>query len=397
MTKTQASRLVGAAATAIIVAHSAYALNPPAPIEIDGGPLGNLEFSGGADGLFYSQSGTADKSSILSAQNNGTGSSLLGDKSNGANVGNLELTLKKPTGVLQFDLEMAIYGGTPALGSAFGHANLDTFPTSPLKIATVTVAPTNSPITLSAGLVGSLEGYEYTADFNNANIFASSMWYVENNASRGVSAAYSGGPFAVTVTFGDGWYTGVFNFVQALVSYTSGNNSFNAFYGGNLGRTGLNAETYGECGGSRCTVGSYGAYYINSQMFGAYDTYTTAAVSITPEVQYVYAKPDHLIGIQKFTSNLGAAVFTDYRFLGTPYLLGGMAQYFNSIGSGNWFLGPRTSGVGFQLSPTWQYKNLFTRVSVGYTHLLTAPEAGYGNDGRGRNVVQGALEAGLLF
>jgi hypothetical protein len=255
----------------------------------------------------------------------------------------------------------------------------------------------SSPVTLTGGLVGSLEGFEYTADFNNANIFASDMWYVENNASRGVSASYNNGPLSATVTFGDGWYTGVFNFAQALVSYTSGNNSFSAFYGGNLSSTGVDAETYAECGGSRCTVGEYGSYYINSQLFGAYDTYTAKNFNITPEVQYVYAKQNHRVGINQFTSNLGAAVFTDYQFSGTPYLLGGMAEFFSSVGPSNWFLGARSSGVGFELTPTWQYKYLFARVSAGYLHLLTSPNAGYGNNGRGRDVVQGALEAGLLF
>jgi hypothetical protein len=397
MKKFHPARLLGAAASIMLVSHSAHALNPPPAIQIDGGPLGNLELTGAADGLFYAQSGTASKSSVDSAANNGTGTSLLGDQSNGANFGNMEVSLGKSTGVLRFNLELAIYGGTPALGSGFGRANLDTFPTSPLKIATITVAPPSSPITLTGGLVGSLEGYEYTADFNNANIFASDMWYVENNASRGVSASYSNGPLSAVVTFGDGWYTGVFNFAQALVSYTSGNNSFSAFYGGNVSSTGVNAETYAECGGARCTVGEYGSYYINSQLFGAYDTYTANNFNITPEVQYVYAKQDHRVGINQFTSNLGAAVFTDYQFSGTPYLLGGMAEYFSSIGPSNWFLGARTSGVGFELTPTWQYKYLFARVSAGYLHLLTSPNAGYGNDGRGRDVVQGALEGGILF
>jgi hypothetical protein len=73
MKTSRSARLLGAAATALLVSHSAYALNPPAPIQIDGGPLGNLELTGAADGLFYAQSGTADKSSVASAANNGAG------------------------------------------------------------------------------------------------------------------------------------------------------------------------------------------------------------------------------------------------------------------------------------------------------------------------------------
>ena len=53
--------------------------------------------------------------------------------------------------------------------------------------------------------------------------------------------------------FGDGYNTGVFNFLQALFTYTvNSSNAVNIFYGGNLGRTGLNAKTYS----GTCTYGS---------------------------------------------------------------------------------------------------------------------------------------------
>lgn len=92
-------------------------------------------------------------------------------------------------------------------------------------------------------------------------------------------------------------------------------------------------------------------------------------------------RQDHRVGINQFTSNLGAAVFTDYQFGSVPYLLGGMAEYLSSVGLSNWFLGARSCGAGFELTPTWQYKYLFACASAGYLHLLTAPNGGYGNDG----------------
>ena len=79
-----------------------------------------------------------------------------------------------------------------------------------------------------------------------------------------------------------------------------------------------------------------------------------------------------------------------------------MAEYFTSNGQGDWFIAPHAEGVGFELSPTWQYKDLFARVSAGYVHLINTGNdpvgyPAYGNDGTGSNVVQAALEAGLLF
>ena len=55
------------------------------------------------------------------------------------------------------------------------------------------------------------------------------------------------------------------------------------------------------------------------------------------------------------------------------------------------------AGFGLELSPTWQYKNLYARLSVGYLHLTNTGGAGYGNNGNGRDVVQSGLEGGVLF
>lgn len=388
-------RLLGAtviSGLSLLSTQNAHALTGPQSITLDGGPLGTLELSGGADGLAYYQTGTGSKS-------------LLGDRDTGANLGSAEIRLSKTSGIVQFDIQIAALGGTSALGTAPGRAGVNFYITGPVKLATITIAPPGSPVTLTAGHVGSLEGYEDFVDYNNANIFQSDLWYVENSNSRGVSLNYNQGPVAATVTFGDGWDTGVFNFLQALGTYTfDSHNSLSIYYGGNLGRTGLQALTYGTNNGVRNTVGGYGANYINSQMLGGYYQYNTGNLSLVPEVQYVYAKPDHRLGIQKFTSNLGALLIADYAFSNTPYSLAGDVQYFDSIGTtahsaDNWFIAPGAEGIGLQLTPTWQYKNLFSRVSAGYVYLINSgtSAAGYGDNGHGRNVFQAALEGGVLF
>ena len=63
------------AGTALAAAPAAHAFNPPSPIKIDGGPLGQLLLSGGADGYVYGLTGAGSSSSP----------GLLGtDKSGGA-------------------------------------------------------------------------------------------------------------------------------------------------------------------------------------------------------------------------------------------------------------------------------------------------------------------------
>jgi hypothetical protein len=375
------------AGSSLFAMHAAHALNGPTNIDIDGGPFGQLELSGGMSGYFYGQSGTS--------RNDESANSAVGNKATGANVSQAMIELQKTSGVLQFTIEVGPQNGVPYLGVKPTQASVTVYRASPLYLGYVTLAPKNSPVTISVGQLPSLEGYESGLSWGNANLFRSALYSVENMQNVGVSGTYTHGPLSATVTFGDGYDTRVFNFLQALVTYNfNSNNALNVFYGGELGKTGLNSITYNQY-----TVGNYGSYFVNSQMYGAYYSYTNGNLNLVPEVQYVYANRDVALGIPNYTSNFGAALFSDYNFGTSPYSLGGMAEYFTSNGSGDWFIAPHAEGVGFQLSPTWQYKDLFARVSGGYMHLINRGNGApaYGNNGTGSDVVQGALEAGLLF
>ena len=303
---------------------------------------------------------------------------------------------QKNTGILQFTIEVGPQTGAPYLGVKESQASVTEYRASPIYLGYVTIAPKNSPVTISVGQLSSLEGYESGVSWNNPILFKSALYSVENSQNVGVSATYTRGPFSATVTYGDGYDTRVFNFLQALATYNfNSNNVLNVYYGGELGKTGNNAITYDQY-----TVGNYGPYFVNSQMFGAFYSYTHGNLNLVPEVQYVYAKPNNEAMMPKSTSNFGAALFGDYTFGSSPYSLGGMAEYFTSNGQGDWFIAPHAEGVGFELSPTWQYKDLFARVSAGYVHLINTGNdpvgyPAYGNDGTGSNVVQAALEAGL--
>ena len=225
-----------------------------------------------------------------------------------------------------------------------------------------------------------------------------SIFYVENSQSRGVEAAYTFGPVAATVEFGDGFDTGVFNFLQALATYTiNSTNTASIFYAGNLGQTGLAARSYGN----GVDVATYGPQYINSQMIGAFYSYTMGNLNLVPEVQYVVAKQNQSLGLFKQSSNFGAAVFADYTFGTSPYSLGAWIEYANSNGRDTWFIGPGSQAVGISVTPTWQYKDLFARADAGGMYLLQnkfdGTSYGYGSNGNGKAMFTGTLEAGLLF
>jgi hypothetical protein len=215
-----------------------------------------------------------------------------------------------------------------------------------------------------------------------------------------VSGTYASGPVSATVTFSDGWDTGVFNWLQAQATYTfNANNSLTLFYGGNLGTVGRYAHLLGNAQVENYTAGP------NSQMLGYWYTYTQGNLMLLPEVQGQYARANTKAGIFKPTWNLGAAVLADYSFGSSPYSLGGWVEYFTShsatVDNFNWFVGPDSQAVGATLSPTWQYKDLFARANLGYIYLLHHKDAldgryGFGNS-FGAGLFQGTLEAGLEF
>ncbi|WP_298286084.1 hypothetical protein [Acidocella sp.] len=385
------------AASSLLAMQAANAMTGPQAISIDGGPLGSLSLSGGADGYGYYLG------------NAGQGSR---EQNTGAALGNAMIELQKTSGIVQFTVEVGANGNESlgALSYTKGHvseAAVNNYVTGPLYAGYVTLAPSNLPVTISAGQLGSLEGYEGSFDWSNPSQFTTLLFYTENAQSRGVNVAYSQGPLSATVQFGDGSDSGVANFLQALVSYSfDANNTLNVFYGGNLGRTGANTFFYGNL------TTAAAPYYYNSQLFGAYYSYTNGNLNLVPEVQYVYAKPQayySLDGMSKTSSAFGAALFGTYSLANTPYSLGGWVEYFNSrVGAtdgnnfANWAIGPDAQAIGVALSPTWQYKDLFARANAGYIYLLRNKSAagttyGYGTGGHAKGQFMGTLEAGVLF
>lgn len=368
------------AASSILAIHAAQAMSGPTAIQIDGGPLGPLQLSGGVDGYGYFVSNTPS-----------------GTLSNGANVGSALVELQKNTGVLQFTIEVGSNGGAVTVGTNRpAQTSITTFSTGPLYAGYVTIAPTDMPFTISAGQIASLEGWESGIDWVNASQLTTSIFYVQNSQNRGVTGTYTAGPVSATLTFGDGFDTGVWNFLQGLVSYTiNSTNSVSVYAAGNLGRTGLNTITYGGV-----TTGTYGANFVNSNMIGGYYSYTMGNLNLVPEVQYVYAKADAQLGLTKESANFGTALFADYTFGTSPYSIGGWAEYEDSTGPDFWFVGPRSEAVGAAVSPTWQYKYLFARANVGALYLLNNKQfstASYGTSGTDKFQFIGTLEAGLLF
>jgi Putative beta-barrel porin-2, OmpL-like. bbp2 len=358
-------------------------LKLPGPIDVDGGPLGELQVSGGIDGLFYGISGLGDRS-------------LLGNgKAVGAQSFTNDITVKKSTGILRFVVDVHP-SDTLHFGQRLSRPSVKTFTLGPLYAAFITLAPVRD-FTVSVGQVYSVEGYESSLDWKNANILVSPLYSVKNSSSRGISASYVHGPVTSTLVFGDGFDSGAFNTFQVKTTYSfDPQNAVTLFGKTNVGRTGPNTFAYG---GEKTGYGFKShAALVNSTTLGGYYEYRVGDLKLVPEVQYVYARPDHIIGITKFTSNLGALLISDYHFGDTPWSIGGMVFYYRNNGGYGWYLNPHSAGLGLGLTPTWQKGHVFVRAEAGLIHLTNIGNGvAFGNDGNQRNQVTGILEAGLLF
>ena len=215
---------------------AAHAVDLPDPLSFDAGPLGKLELSGGATGYAYALTGAGDE----------TNKGLLGTSTSvGVQFLNGLIQLDKPDGLLRFTVQAGAVNSL-TLGTKPAPPSVQTFSTGPVRSAYVTVAPTPD-FKISAGQMGSVEGYELSVDWENFNLLTTSLWYVENSQSVGVKATFTSGAFSGTIIFSDGFDTNVWNYLQLEASYTINDNNDVTLYGAtNLGTTGLGARFYGN-------------------------------------------------------------------------------------------------------------------------------------------------------
>jgi len=397
MTRLRLNKWSAISLAAAIAPTTARALDLPDPISFDAGPLGKLELSGGADGYAYALTGAGD----------GMNKGLLGTSTSiGVQFLNGLIKLEKPDGLLRFTVQVGAVNSL-TLGTKPAPPSVQTWSTGPVRVAYVTLAPTEN-FTLSAGQIGSVEGFESSVDWDNFNLLTTALWYVENSQSVGVRATYRYEKFSGTIIFGDGFDTNVWNYLQLQASYSfNDNNNISAYGATNLGTTGLGARFYGNATTpySSTTVGSAGvANLVNSSVIGAYYTFTMGSLTLVPELQYVWSNKNPHVGLTDYSSHFGAAIFGNYKFGESPFSLGAWAQYFTSSGTEFWFLNPGAQGFGMAIAPTWTppwaKKHLFVRGDVGVIHLTSVGTPGsvaYGSSGKDRNQATFLLEVGALF
>src|SRR5262249_31573588 len=118
-------------------------------------------------------------------------------------------------------------GGAPVNGDLWGW-----FPMGYAKIV-----PTDN-FSIMGGKLPSLIGAEDIFSFQNMNIERGLLWNQEPSISKGGQLNYTVGPVAMSLSFTDGFDSGVYNWLTGLATWTINSANSLAFAaGGNVGKT----------------------------------------------------------------------------------------------------------------------------------------------------------------
>lgn len=310
--------------------------------------------------------------------------SIPGDKSSRVDLSNAQVEVQKADGLFQFYVQAGAYS-LPSLGTPYFRS--DRLPDLTYKwvpVAYVKIQPTAN-FSIMAGKLPTLIGAEYTFTFQNMNIARGLLWNQEPAISRGVQANVTQGPWAVSVSVNDGYYSNRFTTGSALVTYTVGKTDTVALAGS------VQFKKTAKTGFATPLVQN------NGDIFNLIWTHTEGNWEIIPYLQYMHVSAKPSIGITDSGSHWGAAVLGKYNF--TPELsLAARAEYIASHGGTNMLYGTGSRAWSLTLTPTFQVKTLFIRGEVSYTGLdKAAPGAGFGALGDKDSQTRAMVEAGILF
>jgi hypothetical protein len=263
-------------------------------------------------------------------------------------------------------------------------------------VAFVKLAPT-SEISIQIGKLPTLIGAEYAFTFQNMNIERGLLWNQEPVVSEGVQVNYSKGPVTASVSLNDGFYSGRYNWLSGLFSYTiSPKDSVTVDGGASL-------STYDRVSPSTPLLQN------NGGIFNLAWTHTEGPWVVTPYFQYTRASRITALGSQFAGADTwSGAVLAKYSF-NAKFSLAGRVEYIASSSAGcaeasetcvqsNVLYGPSSKALSLTLTPTYQKGVFFVRAEASYVDVMSAtPGAAFGLEGNAHSQFRGALETGFLF
>jgi len=344
----------------------------PKPASFDLGAFGNWYVTGAVSGFGLWQD-----------------NQVPGDRESLSDFSNGQVFIQKTTGEFQFFLQSGAYS-LPSLGTPYlaaHNATSDFYSVVPQ--AFIKYAP-NDSFSIMAGKLPTLIGAEYTFTFENMNIERGLLWNQENAVTRAVQANFTSGPIAVSVSWGDGFYSNRYNWLTASLAYTIDKaNTLSFIAGGNTDQT---------------TRTSVAAPFLqsNSEIFNLIYTHTDGPWTITPYLQYTNVPRNTDIGIAQSASTFGGALLASYA-VDSSFSLAGRVEYIDSNGNAaegapSLLYGPGSKAWSITLTPTYQYKLLFVRGDLSYVKASsTTPGYAFGSDFSKTSQSRLVVEAGILF
>jgi hypothetical protein len=357
----------------------------------DAGPLGKLTVNGVVTGLGYVQ--------------NNPGFDLDGrlNKDGGIDASNGMVTVQKDDGVFQFVVQAGIYS-FPALGTSYTtstRTTSDLFGAVP--VGYVKIVP-NSTWSFEAGQLPTLIGAEAPFTYQNMNIERGLLWNQEPLISRGLQVNFAQGPWAMSVSWNDGYYTGAYTSISGNITYTFKNSDTLIFDAqGNAG------SNFATCG-AKCFSPALGGFggpigfsvptggQSQGQIYNLIYNHSQGKWAVTAYGQYSNI-PSTQVGPFFLPSgqSYGFAGLAKYSF--TPEIsLAGRVEWIGSSGAANLLYGPGSNAWSFTITPTYQKGIFFARIEGSYVGLSSAT---FGDElGAAFNKTEqfrGMLEGGVIF
>jgi len=365
---------------------------PAPPTTVDLGFLGKVSIGGVVSALAYTQSNPV--------YDYYTGKD---DQTSSIDLSNAQIFINKSDGVFQYFIQAGAYT-LPSLGTTPNYRSPDATKLSfgSLPQAFVKIVP-NSTFSVEAGNLPTLIGDEYTFTFENLNIERGLLWGVEPAVSRGVQGNFTQGPIAVSVAWTDGFYSGKYNTISGLATWTISSSDTLAIDGQGPTST-VNKLTY-ACS-YFCVNTATVPWLANEQIYNIMYTHTMGQWIINPYLQYTSTPASSYYGYNKATS-WGAALLVNYAFDAKSPLAGlsipVRVEYIsttgsNSSGAVSLLFGPGSNAWSFTVTPTYQFKNYFVRAEVSYVAAGKVRRGdAFGDNGEETSQTRGLIETGVAF
>jgi hypothetical protein len=245
---------------------------------------------------------------------------------------------------------------------------------------------------VEVGALPTLIGAEYTFTFENMNIERGVLWNQENAVNRGIQVSDTFKKLSLTVSWNDGFYSNVYNWISGTAAYAFNSSNTLAFVGmGNAGRT---------------TSTSVATPFLqnNGAIYNVLYTYSHENWMIEPYFQYTHVPANAALGIPKSASTSGGALLLNYNFK-HGISLAVRPEYLTSSGSTTDPLNLNLLGYGagsgafaFTVTPTYQKSGFFLRGDLSVVDARSAtPGFVFGPAGLNTKQTRGVVEAGFMF